>query len=46
MDLSKAEVLLAAISSIIRQTLLVILKQGLLAHWQDSASSESYIRKE
>lgn len=38
----RGEVLMEAISSIIRQALLSILKNGLLSHFSDAASSESY----
>jgi hypothetical protein len=40
--LYKGEVLLEAISSIVRQALLSILKNGLLNHFADAASSESF----
>jgi hypothetical protein len=38
----KAEVLMEAISSIVRQSLLTILKRGLLTHFADAAGSEAY----
>lgn len=41
-SICKGEVLLESISSIIRQTLLGILKNGLLNHFADGAASEAY----
>jgi hypothetical protein len=41
-ELKKVNMLIEAISSIIRQSLLAILKKGLLNHFQDRASSEAY----
>jgi hypothetical protein len=41
-ELSRVDMLIEAISSIVRQSLLTILKNGLLNHFQDRASSEAY----
>jgi hypothetical protein len=41
-ELYKVDILIEAISSIIRQSLLAILKNGLLNHFRDRTSSEAY----
>jgi hypothetical protein len=41
-SIERAEMLLEAISSIIRQSVLKILKDGLLTHFTDAVSSEAY----
>lgn len=41
-ELNRREMLIESINSIIRQSLLTILKNKLLNHFQDSASSEAY----
>ena len=41
-DVPKVDMLLEALSSIVRQSLLAILKQNLLSHFEDATSSRSY----